>query len=68
MQEESHKPLCRLVSRADNFSSAERGENAEKNKSWGERKKTHVFSVFSEVELSQNEGMNEKIEYFPLPF
>lgn len=67
IENKEYQSFCRIVSRADNFSSQERGENQEKSKSWKEWIQTPVSSVFGDIELSGSlEKKYKKFSFSPL--
>ncbi|MBF0520258.1 MAG: type III-A CRISPR-associated protein Cas10/Csm1, partial [Nitrospirae bacterium] len=59
---EEYKALCYLVSRADNYSSSERGKNAEDYHNY---KSVPLVSIFSRINIGKT--MPEKLKYHPIP-
>ena len=62
---DSFKPLCYLVSRADNYSSSERGEKADRYQDF---KITPLASVFSSIQLLPDKPLPIKQRYKTKPF
>ncbi|KWT94954.1 type III-A CRISPR-associated protein Cas10/Csm1 [Candidatus Magnetominusculus xianensis] len=59
---DEYKALCYLVSRADNYSSSERGKNAEDYRKF---KSVPLVSIFSRINIGKT--MPEKLKYHPKP-